>query len=163
MSLIHKSVETLRKQKKIRSEVAFTQFGNLMDVFEENDRVYVATPMSSNTEYDSLIFETWRNRTRRDNTLTHLSGVGADIKISDNIWGKQQLDNYLSPEDIEAARGLREMNNEFILKKAEHVIDFITAARRKGNKPRINQVLMEAEKFTGQEHHKNRDCCLHEA
>lgn len=126
----------MKQDKKLRTNIEFVDFdliGKLMDL---SDRVYVDLPMGSDPEGEAQIIAAWRDRTRNDNTLTHLRGDPHNRALSTSLWAEADLDNYFSPEDIRHDMAERGRNNRKVLENADAAFDMCGQLRLEGRKPK---------------------------
>ena len=135
---IESEVQALQSGKKVKSNITFMTFSpeNLAKAFEQNNRVYVDTAMDADMDADTAIIEAWKNRVRRDNTITHLRGNPYARGLSSDAWQEAELDNYFSPEDIRAEMVDRKKSNPAVILRAEAAIEVFADIRSEGRAPR---------------------------
>lgn len=125
----------MKQNKKLRTNIEFVEFDMIGKLMEVSDRVYVDIPMGSNPEGEAQIIAAWRDRTRRDNTLTHMRGDPHKRALSTPLWAEAGLDNYISPEDIRHDMAERATTNRKVLENADVAFDMCGQLRLAGRKP----------------------------
>lgn len=125
----------MKQRGKLRTNIEFVEFDMIGKLMEVSDRVYVDIAMGSDPENEAQIIAAWRDRTRRDNTLTHMRGDPHKRALSTPLWAEASLDNYISPEDIRHDMADRATTNRKVLENADVAFDMCGQLRLAGRKP----------------------------
>lgn len=114
MDVLRKEIADLQSRGEVRSNIVFTEFSDLSKHFEQCDRVYVDMAMGHDEIADQVIIDTWRDRVRQDNTLTHMRGDPKTMHESTGNWVEAcDLKGIILPEDVTDEITVRlEKNNQ---------------------------------------------------
>ena len=142
ISLTHPDPNTLEQMQEaikghdgrgnIRSGIQFVEFEDVALAFEVSNRVYITMPMAIDEDADMAIIDAWRNRSSRENTLTHMKGDTARQGSMTNLWKHSSLDNFINPYNIREDMIDRAAFNAEVIVKAERAFWQCAELRSKG-------------------------------
>ena len=127
-------VALLKAGNRVRSNIDFVSIDKIVAQFEECDRVYIDLPMGTDEIAERKIIDAWKNRTRTDNTLTHIRGNPYTRMQSTPLWENAGLEGTgcILPEQITEETTFARNNAQFIAEKVKQTIEELAALRAKG-------------------------------
>ena len=120
---------------KIGAEVSLVNFSDMGLAVEMFDRIFIVSPMEETPEADEVLIDTWRNRVRVDNTLTHMRLKDNGNGVSTPLWKDAGLENYIAPEEIFSEARMRRSMNEAALERGERACEVIAQMRLQNARP----------------------------
>lgn len=104
-------------------------YADLATAFEEYDRIYCTLPMGLNVEADNFIISCWQGKSEGNNTITHLLGKQEKGTPIPENWTNANLQNFVSPRDIDKEMQDRQKTNEKLKKLALLAVDHCAELR----------------------------------
>lgn len=134
---LFEGLEYLKSRKLIACEIGKADFREIEKSLEEADRAFIDIPMDSDPQNEQKIINAWNNRTRSDNTITHLRGNPQNRGLSGPLWQNAGLENYISPEDIRSEMARIAINNKSVIQEAEIACKLRTQYRAGHGSPKL--------------------------
>lgn len=132
LETLYREFKSMVFEKKISAGVGQVRFEDLSPAFEICDRVYSDLCMGTDEDHHKYIIETWRQRERRDNTITTLRGNSEKQGQSSGVWLQSGIDNWISAEQIREEMTARGAYNLHLEQKSEEVFAFCARTRASG-------------------------------
>ncbi len=119
LNIMQEAINGHEGRGNIRSGIQFAEFNDLALAFEVSDRAFITMPMAIDEEADISIIDAWKNRSNRNNTLTHMKGDVSRQGSMTNLWKHARLDNFINPYNIREDMADRSAFNAEVIVKAE--------------------------------------------
>jgi hypothetical protein len=132
LETLYREFKSMAFEKKISAGLGQVRFEDLSPAFEICDRVYSDLCMGTDEDHHKYIIETWRQRERKDNTITTLRGDSLKQGASSDLWVSAGLDYWISVENIRESMTARGLYNRQLEQKAEEVFAFCAQTRASG-------------------------------
>lgn len=127
----------------IRSELSRKSPGRVLkEGLDKFDHVFVCAQMERSIEFDRALIRAWNLSSRSESRLVHLTGHSKYKGLTGGLWSEQNLNGFVSPEDLR--RRYKEVidGNKAVLAAASRACRNCAASRAIGAKP-ISKALQD--------------------
>lgn len=133
LATISDELREMKVSGKVRSNILISDFEDAAQSILTADQVYACIPMGSREGDEEKIVQTWKSGVADVcGQLTHLTGIqGPEVK-STNLWKAADLQNYISPEDIEVEKQRRYASNDRVSLQIKQAFALIAKIRGEG-------------------------------